>query len=46
MEADCKQLAGDVQSPDLQAHFVRMAKEWSLLAKSDLIVDAQTKILH
>ena len=40
------QLAADVQSPDLQAHFVRMAKEWSLLAKGDSIVDAETKILH
>ena len=46
MEADCMQLAGDVQSPDLQAHFVRMAKEWSLLAERDSIVDAETKILQ
>ena len=46
LEADCMQLACDVQSPDLQAHFVRMAKEWSLLAKGDSIVDAETKILH
>ena len=46
MEADCMQLAGDVLSPDLQAHFIRMAKEWSILAKRDSIVDAETKILH
>lgn len=44
MEADCMQLAGDVQSPDLQAHFIRMAKEWSLLVESDSTVDAATKI--
>ena len=46
MEADCMQLAGDVQSPDLQAYYIRMAKEWSILAKRDSIVDAETKILH
>ena len=46
MEADCLQLAGDVQSPDLQAHFIRMAKQWSLLAKRDSVADAETKILH
>lgn len=46
MEADCMQLAGDVHSPDLQAHFIRMAKEWSVLAKQDSIIDVETKILH
>lgn len=46
MEADCWQLAGDVQSPDLQAHFIRMAKEWSLLAKRHTVVDAEIRNLH
>ena len=29
MAADCMQLAGDVQNPALQSHFVRMARVWS-----------------
>ena len=32
MEADCMQLAGDLQNPALQSHFVRMARVWSDLA--------------
>jgi hypothetical protein len=32
LEADCMQLAGDIQNPALQSHFVRMAREWSSLA--------------
>jgi hypothetical protein len=29
MAADCMQLAGDLQNPALQSHFVRMARVWS-----------------
>ena len=29
LEADCMQLAGDIQNPALQSHFVRMARVWS-----------------
>ena len=29
LAASCMQLAGDVQSPALQSHFVRMARVWS-----------------
>jgi hypothetical protein len=46
MEADCLQLAGDVKNPDLQAHFIRMAKQWSLLAERDSVVVAEIEILH
>jgi hypothetical protein len=30
--ADCMQLAGDVHSPIMQSHFLRMASEWRTLA--------------
>ena len=32
LAADCMQLAGDVQNPASQSHFVRMARVWSDLA--------------
>ena len=32
LAADCMQLAGDVHSPALQSHFLRMARVWSSLA--------------
>ena len=32
MATDCMQLAGDVQNPALQSHFVRLARVWSDLA--------------
>ena len=32
LATDCIQLAGDVHSPALQSHFVRMARAWSRLA--------------
>jgi hypothetical protein len=32
LAADCKQLAGDVHSPALQSHFLRMAKIWTAQA--------------
>ena len=32
LAADCMQLVGDVRSPALQSHFLRMARVWSSLA--------------
>lgn len=43
LAASCMQLAGDVQSPALQSHFVRMAREWSSLAVQGPNTDTQTK---
>jgi hypothetical protein len=34
LEADCWQLAGDARNPNVQSHFVRMARVWSGLAIS------------
>jgi hypothetical protein len=34
LEADCMQLVGDVRNPNVQSHFVRMARVWSALAVS------------
>lgn len=31
LEADCKQLAVQTDSPNLQSHFVRMARMWAAL---------------
>ena len=33
-EADCRELAKNVQSPNLQSHFLRMALTWRALAVS------------
>jgi hypothetical protein len=35
LEADCMQLAGDARNPNIQSHFVRMARFWSAIAASD-----------
>jgi hypothetical protein len=43
MAADCMQLAGDVQNPTLQSHFVRMAREWSSLADQGPNANTQTE---
>ena len=34
LEADCMQLVGDTHNPNLQSHFLRMARVWSSLAVS------------
>ena len=34
LEADCMQLAGDAPNPNLQSHFLRMARAWLALAVS------------
>jgi hypothetical protein len=40
LEADCMQLAGDARNPNVQSHFVRMARLWCGLAVSGLNADA------
>jgi hypothetical protein len=35
LATDCKQLAADVASPDLQSHFRRMAGMWCNLANRE-----------
>lgn len=40
LEADCWQLAGAVRDPNLQSHFVRMARGWLTLAVSEPSADA------
>jgi hypothetical protein len=43
LEADCMQLAGDLQDPALQSHFVRMARAWSDLAVRGPNADTRTE---
>ena len=33
LAADCMQLVGEVGNPDLQRHFLRMAKKWTVWAE-------------
>jgi hypothetical protein len=40
LESDCMQLAGDARNPNLQSHFLRMARHWSSLAASSLNANA------
>jgi hypothetical protein len=42
LAADCMQLVGDVHSPALQRHFLRMASVWRTLADRDPSADTQT----
>jgi hypothetical protein len=39
LAADCTQLAGDVRSPTLQRHFLRMASVWSTHAEQGPVGD-------
>jgi hypothetical protein len=43
LAADSMQLAGDVQNPALQSHFVRMATVWSDRAVRGPNVDTRTE---
>jgi hypothetical protein len=43
LASDCLQLAGDVRSPALQTHFVRMAREWTSLAVQGPNANTQTE---
>jgi hypothetical protein len=39
LAADCMQLAGDVRSPTLQRHFLRMSRVWSAHAEPGPVKD-------
>ena len=43
LAAECMQLVGDVASPTLQRHFLRMARVWTTLADQGPSADTQTK---
>lgn len=42
LEADCRQLARDADSSDLQSHFLGMASFWSELAAQEPSTDANS----
>lgn len=42
LAADCMQLAGAVRSSVLQAHFIRMARLWPILARQGPTANVQT----
>ena len=44
LAADCMQLVSDVQSPSLQRHFLRMAREWN--AQAERGPGAETEALN
>ena len=35
LAADCRQLARDIERPEAQRHFLRMAQEWTALAEQE-----------
>jgi hypothetical protein len=48
LAAECMQLVGDVASPTLQRHFLRMAGVWTANAEhgpgADMAFDAQARV--
>jgi hypothetical protein len=44
LQADCMELAGVTRSPNLQSHFVAMARFWGILAVSGPSADADPKL--
>jgi len=44
LQADCMQLAGVARSPNVQSHFVSMARFWGTLAASGPSSDAGSKL--
>ena len=44
LQADCMELAGVAHSPNLQSHFVSMARFWGTLAVSGPSSDAGSKL--
>jgi hypothetical protein len=44
LQADCMQLAGAARSPNVQSHFVAMARFWGTLAASEPDSDAGLKL--
>jgi hypothetical protein len=41
LAAESMQLASDVPSPDLQSHFLRMGKQWTILADQEACEDTR-----
>jgi hypothetical protein len=46
LATDCMQLVGDVHSPTLRSHFLRMARVWRILANRGPSADTQTMKLN
>jgi hypothetical protein len=44
LQADCMQLAGAARSPNVQSHFVSMARFWGTLAASEPSSDVGSKL--
>ena len=44
LQADCMQLAGVARSPNVQSHFVSMARFWDTLAASGPSSDAGSEL--
>jgi hypothetical protein len=44
LQADCMELAGVAHSPNLQSHFVSMARFWGTLAASRPSSNARSKL--
>jgi hypothetical protein len=44
LQADCMQLAGVARSPNVQSHFVSMARFWGTVAGSGPSSDAGSKL--
>jgi hypothetical protein len=44
LQADCMQLAGVAHSPNVQSHFVSMARFWGTLAASGPSPDTDSKL--
>jgi hypothetical protein len=44
LQADCMQLAGVARSPNVQSHFVSMARFWGTFAASGPSSDARPKL--
>jgi hypothetical protein len=44
LQADCMELAGVARSPNVQSHFVFMARFWGTLAASGPSSDAGSKL--
>jgi hypothetical protein len=46
LATDCMQLVGNVHSPTLRSHFLRMAGVWRILADREPSTDTQTMKLN
>lgn len=46
LEVDCLQLADAIHDPSLKSHFIRMAKQWSILAAWGLEHEYRGQLLN